>query len=96
MDDHPEDYRSLNYENWCELLSPIEVKDESKREALQIKRIASARAASLSESNKSMKILRKKKDKTGVSRSNKSPKRVHNRHHGIQRYCVICKKVGNA
>ena len=61
---------------------------------MQIKKITSDREASLSDSNKSMKIPRKKKEKTGVSCSNKTPKRVHSRHHGIQRYCVICEKSG--
>ena len=41
-----------------------------------------------------MMIPRKKKAKTGVLRSTKSPKRVHTRHHGIQRYCVLYKKAG--
>ena len=41
-----------------------------------------------------MRIPKKKKAKTGVLRSNKSPKRAHSRHHGIQRYCVIFKKSG--
>ena len=45
--DHPEDYRSLTYEYWCDLLSTIEVKDERKKAALYIKNIASARASSL-------------------------------------------------
>ena len=26
LDDYPEDYHSLTYENWCDLLSTIEVK----------------------------------------------------------------------
>ena len=60
---------------------------------MHIKKIASARAASLSNSNNSVRILIKKKAKTGVLRSNKSPKKAH-RHHGIQCYCVICKKAG--
>ena len=30
LDDHPEDYRSLTYEDWCDLLSTIEVRDERK------------------------------------------------------------------
>ena len=28
LDDHPEDYRSSTFENWCDLLSTIEVQDE--------------------------------------------------------------------
>ena len=47
MDDHPEDYRYLTYEDWCDILSTIDVKDESKRAAVHIKKNASARAASL-------------------------------------------------
>ena len=43
LDDHSEDYCSLTYEYWCGLLSTIEVKDKSKRAAVQIKNIASAR-----------------------------------------------------
>ena len=31
LNDHPEDYCSLTYEDWCDLLSTIKVKDERKR-----------------------------------------------------------------
>ena len=37
LDDHPEDYHSLIYEYWCDLLSIIEVKYERKRAADHIK-----------------------------------------------------------
>ena len=47
LDDHPEDYRSLTYEYWCDLLSKIKVKDESKIAVVLIKKISSAREASL-------------------------------------------------
>ena len=30
LDDHPEEYRSLTYEDWCDLLSTIQVKYERK------------------------------------------------------------------
>ena len=30
LDDHPEDYRSLNYEDWCDLLSTIKIKYEKE------------------------------------------------------------------
>ena len=43
---------------------------------------------------KSVKIPRRNKAKTGVLRSNKYLKRAHNRHHGVQRYFVLCNKVG--
>ena len=61
--------------------------------AAQINNIASAMAASLSDSDKSVRTLSKKKASTGVLRSNKSQKKAHN-HYGIQSYCVLFKKVG--
>ena len=47
LDDHPEDYFPLAYEDLYDLLSITEVKDESKMASAQIKKIASARAVSL-------------------------------------------------
>ena len=68
LDEHPEDYRSLTYKDWCDLLSTIEVKDKSKRAAVQIKNIASAREASLSDSDEYPKyssyIFRRKQTST--------------------------------
>ena len=88
LDDHPEDYRSLTYEDWCDLLSTIEVKHK-KRAAGHIKKIASARVVSLYDSDESTRIMRMKKAKTGVSNPHKTPRRAHDRHHGIQSYCVL-------
>ena len=79
----------MTSENWCDLLSKIEVKDERKREATQIKKITSARAASLYDSNKSFNIPRKKKESTGILRSNREPQKKAHKHHGTQRYSVI-------
>ena len=75
LDDHPNNYRSLIYEDWCDLLSTIKIKYEGKRAAVQMKNIASARADSLSESDKSVRILRKKRVKTGVLCSKKPPQK---------------------
>ena len=94
LDDHPEDYRSLTYEDWCDLLSTIKVKDERNRAANQINKIASYRAASLSDSDKSIRIPRKNNARTGFLRSNKSPNKAH-KHHGIQHFCVLCNKAGS-
>ena len=77
----------------CDLLSSIEVKDERKISAVHIKKIAYARAASLPNRDKSVKIPRKKKVNTGFSISNKPPRRAHDSHHGAQRYCVLFKKA---
>ena len=96
LDDHPEDYRSLAYEYWCDLLSTIKVKDESKRAAVHIKKIASAMASSLSDSDEYMRILKRKKANNSVMRSNKSPRRAHDIHHDVQRYCVLFKKSGTS
>ena len=93
LEDHPEDYLSLTYEYWCDLLSSIEVKDERKRAAGHIKKISSARAASLSNSDKSLMVTKRKKYNTGVSNCHKSPRRAHDRHHGAKRYCVLCDKA---
>ena len=56
--DHPEDYCSLTYEYWCDLLSTIKVKDESKMVSGQINKIAFSRESSLSDSNNSLRITR--------------------------------------
>ena len=89
MDDHPEDYRSLTYEDWYDLMLTIKVKDERKKAAGNIKEITSARAVYLSDSDKSVRIPRRKKAKTGVLNSHNSPRRAHKRHHGAHSYCII-------
>ena len=75
LDNHPEDYCYFTYENWCDLMSKIKVKDERKKSAAHIKKTASTRAASISDRKESVRIPRKKKVGTGVLSSNKSQKR---------------------
>ena len=94
LEDHQEDYRFLTHEYWCDLLSTIRVKYERKRVATQIKKIASARVASLSGNNESVKIPRKKKASTGVLHSNKGPQKKAHKYHGTQPYFVPCNKSG--
>ena len=94
LDDHPEEYRSLTYEDWCDLMSTIYVKEKRKRAADHIKKIASTRAASIYDSNKPARVPRRKKEKTSVYNSHKSPSRAHARHQGAQSYCVFCKNAG--
>ena len=94
MDDHPEDYITLTYEDWCELLSNIKVKYERKRPAGHIKKIVSARVASLIDSNKSAGVPRRNRAKAGVLNSHKYPRRAHGRNHGAHHYCELCKKAG--
>ena len=61
---------------------------------MHIKKIASAGSASLSDSDDSMGVPRRKKAKNVILCYNKSPKGAHERHHGVKSYCVICKKSG--
>ena len=94
LNDHPEVYRSLTYEDWCDLLTTIEVKDETEIAAVHINNIASDREASLSDSNKSVRIPRRNKAKTGVVNSHKLPRRAYDSHHGAQHYCVLFMTAG--
>ena len=56
LEDHQEYYRYLNYEYCCDLLYTIEVEDKIKSAANQIKKIDSARSASLYDSDESARI----------------------------------------
>ena len=94
LEDNQEGYHSLTPEYWSDLLSTIEVKDNRKRAATQIKKIDSARSASNYYSNGSIKIPSKKKAMTGVLRNNKGPNNKAPKHHSTQRHCVLCKKAG--
>ena len=94
LEDHPEDYRSLTYEYWCDILPTIKGKDENKSAAAQTKNIDSARAAYLSGVEYSSKIQRKKKSRTGILWSNKPQKKAH-KNHSIQRYCVLFTRFHN-
>ena len=84
LDYNQEDYRSLVHENWCDLLSTIQVKDDSKRVATHINKIAYTIASSLSDSDRSVRIPRKKKARlrAGVLRSNKGTHKNAPNHHG--------------
>ena len=87
--DHKEDYRSLTHKGWCDLLSTIHVKYNRKRAATQLNKIASDREASLSDSDKYVRILRKKKARTGALISYKGPQKKSHKYHGTQKICVI-------
>ena len=70
----------------------IKLKYNRKGAENQINRIATSRKASLSDSNKSVRIPRKKKDRTGVN-SNQKGKKTSN-HHSAQRYCGLSIQAG--
>ena len=82
----------MTHEYWCDILSTIEVKDNRKRAANQIKNIATFRAASHYDSDESVRFVRKNKASTGVQfkrQGEKMPK-----HHGTQFYCILFDKAG--
>ena len=72
--DNQDYYHSLTHEDWCDLLSKIEVKNKRKMEVAHIKNIASTRENSLFDSDKSVRIPRNKKAITGFLHSNKPQK----------------------
>ena len=88
LDDHQEEYSSLTNKDWCDLLSTIKVKCDRKIAAIYINKIASDRSASLSESDKYVRILRNEKARlgTGVLCSNKGPRKKAPKHHVTQRH----------
>ena len=94
LEDNQEDYRSLNHEDSCDLLSTTEVKDNRKRSATHIKNISSTRAASHSDRSGSVRIRREKQIRTGVLRNNKGTNNKVPKHHGTQHHCLVFKKAG--
>ena len=66
LEDNQEDYCSLTRDDWCEIMFTIKIKDNRKREATQIKNIVTSIAASLSDSNESVRVLHNNKAITGV------------------------------
>ena len=96
LDNHQEEYCSLTHEYWCDLLSKIKVNYNREIAETHIKKIASDREASLSDSNGSVRIPKKNKARLGDGflRSNKVHHNKAPKHHGIQRHCVLCKNSG--
>ena len=67
MEDKHEDYCSIPHEYWYEILFDVEVTDNRKRSAAQIKRLETSKATPVnSDSNDSIKVPCKKKFSTGV------------------------------
>ena len=60
----------------------------------QIKRISTSILASHSDSNESIRVTRKKRDRNGVIPNHKQQGKNITKHHGTQRYCELCKKSG--
>ena len=51
LEDNHEEYCSIYHENWCEILSAIEVKDNMKRDATHINRLVTSKEVSSSDRN---------------------------------------------
>ena len=74
-------------------MSTIEVKDDNKRSATQIKRLATAKSASNSDNNESIRVPGKKSLRTVILPKCKQQGLKTLNHHGDQLYCVRFKKV---
>ena len=92
LEDNQEDYCSLDHEDWWYLQSKVDSRDNRKREENQIKKLSTLKEASIYDSNKSVRIPHKKRDRTGVCFKQKGKKIT--KQHSAQRYCVLCKKAG--
>ena len=67
LEDKYEDYCSIPRENWCDLLSTMKIKENNKRSAAHINRLATSKASPInSDSGDYIGVLRKKKASTGV------------------------------
>ena len=71
----------------------MEVKDNSKRDAAQIKRLETSKAAPVnSDSDDSIRVPCKKKVRNGVLPSHKQHGEKTPKRHRLQRYLLLCKK----
>ena len=67
LEDNHEDYFLITGEEWCDLISTIEVKENRRSSAAQIKRLATSKAELVnSGSDESVTVMHKKRVRTGV------------------------------
>ena len=72
MEDKNKYYRFIIYEDWCDLMFTMEVKDINERTVYQIKRLSTSNVAPVnSDINDSIRLTFKKKARTGVLISHK-------------------------
>ena len=91
--DNIQDYGSLPHKYWCDLLSTMEKKDNRKRAATQIKRVAASKAAPANyDSNAYKRFPLKKKARTVVILDQKNQVKNSSKNIGSQIYCVLYKK----
>ena len=94
LEDNHEDYFSILHEEWCELLSTIEVRVNTERYATHIKRLATSKAIPNYDSNKSIRVPHNKMVSTSALPNFNQKGGEMPKHHGDQRYCMLCKKSG--
>ena len=94
LEDNQEYYRSLAHDNWCDLLSTINVKDNRKMSETQIKSIETSSAASNSDIHESVRLTCKKMVRTGVLPKRKQQEKKTTKYHVIHCYLALCKKAG--
>ena len=83
LGDNLEDYRSLDHEYLCDLLSNIKVKDNRKSDANQIKRFATSREESNYYSDEYVRVPHNNRVRTGVIPNRKHQGRNMLKHHGF-------------
>ena len=73
----------------------MEVKDNREKAASHIKSLEISKAVPVnSDIKKFVRVLRKKKARTGVLSSRKQNGKNTPKHHGVQKYCLIFNKAG--
>ena len=94
LEDKNEDYCPIPHEEWFNLISTMEVKDNSKRAVAQIKRLVTSKSVPVNYgSDDPIRFPRNKKVRTDVIPSRKQHGGNIPKHHDAQCYCVMCKKA---
>ena len=85
LDNISQDYLSVPHKDWCELMSTIVVKDNSKISAAQVKRLAASKAAPANyDFDMSARVTRKKKARNVVLLDRKQKSNNTFKHSGDQ------------
>ena len=81
LEDNRKDYCSILHEEWCDLLSTIEVKENRKKASDQIKRLLfSKEAPIIYDSDESIRVPHKNKSRTGVLTERKQHRKNMSKH----------------
>ena len=84
----------MPHKKWCDLLSTTEAKNNRKKDAAQIKKLAVSKAAPVnSDSDTSAKVAYKNKASNGVLTTRKHKGKEKPKHKQSQRYCGMYDKA---